>query len=88
MADSGINDNFKYENEQSIYHNVKTIQRSENMENLDEPMEELQALIGEDLEKYHEEKIKRDLGEEHNPKPGMKKMKIPQALLRQYFELN
>ena len=56
-------------------------------------MDDLQALIGDQIEKYHEEKIKRDQGEssESRPRPGMKpvvKAKMPQALLQQYFTLN
>jgi len=59
-------------------------------------IDELQQLIGEDLQKYHEEKIKRDQGENPNPRPGpgrgmkplLRKQRLPQALVRQYFELN
>jgi len=59
-------------------------------------MDELQQLIGEDLQKYHEEKIKRDQGGSPKPMPGpgrglrplLRRQKLPQALVRQYFELN
>ena len=55
-------------------------------------MDGLQQLIGDELEKYHEEKIKRDQGDTGSrPRPGMKpvvKTKMPQALLNQYLTLN
>lgn len=56
-------------------------------------MDELQELIVEELQKYHEEKIKRDMGEEEqNQGPSLKKAgkksRIPDALFRQYLELN
>jgi hypothetical protein len=56
-------------------------------------MDGLQQLISEQIEKYHEEKIKRDIGDDSGkgPRPGLKtavKTKVPQGLLRQYFELN
>ena len=59
----------------------------------EELIDELQALIGEQIEKYHEEKIKRDMGEEpaRGPRPGMKpaaRARMPQALIQQYFTLN
>jgi hypothetical protein len=61
-------------------------------EQTEDIMDELQSLIGEELQKYHEEKIKRDMGEETGPGPGLKKAgkksRIPHALLRQYLELN
>ena len=56
-------------------------------------MDDLQALISDQIEKYHEDKIKRDQGESSDtrPRPGMKpviKAKMPQALLQQYFTFN
>ena len=60
-------------------------------------MDDMQMLIGDELSKYHEEKIKRDQGEDPNPRPGraneMKsrisnKKKLPRALIQQYLTLN
>ena len=62
-----------------------------------ELIDDLQALISEQIKKYHEEKIKRDQGEspDNRPRPGMKpavkpviKARLPQALIHQYFSLN
>ena len=65
------------------------------MENGNEFIYDVQQLIGDELRKYHEDKIKRDQGEKPNPKPGIKqemkpvmKKRIPQALLQQYMQLN
>ncbi len=51
-------------------------------------IDDLQNLIGEELQKYHEEKIKRDLGEDTKPAQGLKKARIPKELLMQYFIYN
>lgn len=49
----------------------------------------LDALIGDELQKYHEEKIRRDHGEEPEKRPGMKALKrFPKALLEQCMALN
>jgi len=49
----------------------------------------LDALIGDELQKYHEEKIRRDQGEEPEKRPGMKALKrFPKALLEQCMALN
>jgi len=66
---------------------------TENQNENQDIMDGLQALIGEQIEKYHEEKIRKDQGQEPNPGPGrgMKtgyKKKFPQALLQQYLHLN
>ena len=55
-------------------------------------IEGVQQLISDQIKKYHEEKIRRDLGEEPRRGTGMEKaakqLNIPHALLMQYFELN
>jgi hypothetical protein len=64
-----------------------------------ELIDDLQALIGEQIEKYHEDKIRRDQGQsDSRPGPGrgmktgvkpvLKKPRLPQALIQQYFTLN
>ena len=51
-------------------------------------MDSLQALISDELKKYHEEKIRRDLGEEPKPGPGLRKARLPRSLISQYFQFN
>ncbi len=59
-------------------------------------IEDVQAIIGDQIKKYREQKIRRDLGEDTKKGPGLnleagkaaRKARVPQALLRQYLELN
>ena len=58
-------------------------------------MDGFQAIIAEEIEKYHEQNIRRDQGEESNPipKPDLKSIpingvKLPHGLLQQYFVYN
>jgi len=55
-------------------------------------IEGVQQLISDQIKKYHEEKIRRDLGEDPKRRTDVEKaakqLNIPHALLMQYFELN